>query len=284
METTRRWALGLGMTIVLAAGLSGCVTVEERDRLLMANRSLQAEKAQLEANLDDARSLADGMRTKVSAYEGSLSDKERLIGNLQEENESLDQQVAQARRIVEDTLAKIPLNKPLIMNQGLPPELDEALRAFSAENSQSVTYDQQRGMLKWSSDLLFVTGSDVAKTPAIESLRRFTEILNSSAGDPFEVMVVGHTDNRPIVRERTLEHHPTNWHLSAHRAIAVGKVMLEAGYDPQRISVVGCGEHRPLTENDTESNMAQNRRVDIYIVPRGTLVATGITTSREATK
>ena len=284
METTRRWALGFGLTILASAGLSGCVTVEERDRLLMANRSLQAEKAQLEANLDDSRSLTDGMRSKIAAYEGSLTDKERLIGNLQEENESLDQQVVQARQIVENTLAKIPLNKPVILDHGLPPELDEALRAFSAENSESVTYDHQRGMLKWGSDLLFVTGSDVAKTPAIESLQRFTEILNSPAGDPFEVMVVGHTDNRPIVRERTLEHHPTNWHLSAHRAIAVGNVMLEAGYDPQRISVVGCGEFRPLSENDSESNMAQNRRVDIYIVPRGTLVATGITTSREPTK
>ena len=90
--------------------------------------------------------------------------------------------------------------------------------------------------------------------------------------------------SRPIVRERTLEDHPTNWHLSAHRAIAVGGVLLDAGYDPQRISVVGCGEHRPIVENDSESNMAQNRRVDIYIVPRGTLVASGLTTSRMATK
>ncbi len=272
------------MTILVAAGLSGCVSIEERDRLLMANRSLQAEKAQLEADLDDTRGLADGLRMKVGAFEGSLNDKERVIESLQAENESLDRQVAHAQQIVEETFAKYPLNKPLIMDMGLPAELDEALRAFSAEHSDNVSYDEQRGMLKWGSDLLFVTGSDVAKAPAVESLRRFTEILKSPAGDPFEVMVVGHTDSRPIVRERTLEKHPTNWHLSAHRAIAVGNVMLEAGYDPQRISVVGCGEYRPLTENDSESNMAQHRRVDIYIVPRGTLVATGITTSREATK
>lgn len=283
METTRRWALGFGMTILLAAGLSGCVSMEERDRLLMANRSLQAEKAQLEANLDDSRNLTDGMRSKIAAYEGSLSDKDRLIENLQDENTTLDRSFSQAQQLVQK-FADMPAMAPVVMEKGLPPELDEALRAFSAEHSDNVAYDKQRGMLKWGSDLLFVTGSDVAKAPAIESLRRFTEILNSAAGQPFEVMVVGHTDSRPIVRERTLENHPTNWHLSAHRAIAVGNVMLDAGYDPQRISVVGCGEYRPLADNDSESSMAQNRRVDIYIVPRGTLVATGITTSRDATK
>lgn len=283
MKTTRRWALGCGMTILVAAGLSGCVSIEERDRLLMANRSLQAEKAQLEADLDDTRGLADGLRTKVTMFESALRDKEQSIESLQSENDSLDQRVAEARKYTEH-LAKLSLNDPVIVERGLPPELDEALRAFAAANPESVSYDQKRGMLKWGSDLLFVTGSDVAKASAVEALKRFTDILKSSAGDQFEVMVVGHTDNRPIVRERTLENHPTNWHLSAHRAIAVGNVMLEAGYDPQRISVVGCGEHRPLTENDSESGMAQNRRVDIYIVPRGTLVATGITTSREATK
>ncbi len=242
-----------------------------------------AEKAQLEADLDDARGLTDGMRTKITAYEGSLVDKDRLIENLQEENATLDRSFSQAQQLVQK-FADMPAMAPVVMEKGLPAELDEALRAFSAEHSNNVSYDEQRGMLKWSSDLLFVTGSDVAKAPAVESLTRFTEILKSSAGDPFEVMVVGHTDSRPIVRERTLENHPTNWHLSAHRAIAVGNVLLEAGYDPQRISVVGCGEYRPLTENDSESSMAQNRRVDIYIVPRGTLVATGITKSREATK
>ena len=130
METARSCALGCGMAILVAASLSGCVTMEERDRLVMANRSLQAEKAQLEADLDDARGLTDGMRTKITAYEGSLGDKDRLIENLQDENATLDRSFSQAQQLVQK-FADMPSMAPVIMDQGLPPELDEALRAFS---------------------------------------------------------------------------------------------------------------------------------------------------------
>lgn len=283
MMVTRQSIVACGLALTTAI-LSGCVSFEERDRLVMANRALQGEKAQLEADLDDARGMADGLSAKTEGFETAIRDKTSLIENLQEENDSLDQQVAQARKIVEQTLAKIPVNDPVIVSGGLPAELNEALRAFATEHSDSVSYDEQRGVLKWSSDLLFVTGSDVVQAPAGESLRSFAEIVKSAAADPFEIMVVGHTDNRPIVRERTREKHPTNWHLSAHRAIAVGNVMLDAGYDAGRLSIVGCGEYRPLMPNANESDMSQNRRVDVYIVPRGALVAAGATRSSEPTK
>ncbi|MCK5175184.1 MAG: OmpA family protein, partial [Planctomycetes bacterium] len=64
--------------------------------------------------------------------------------------------------------------------------------------------------------------------------------------------------------------HPTNWHLSVHRAISVLNVMTQNKVSPKRLSVRGFGEFRPAEPNkaDKKGNAA-NRRVEIFIVPSG---------------
>ena len=76
----------------------------------------------------------------------------------------------------------------------------------------------------------------------MDALRGFSDIIKSPAAAGFEVIVVGHTDNKPISRPQTKQNHPTNWHLSAHRSIAVANVLLRNGYQPERVGVMGCGE------------------------------------------
>lgn len=78
-----------------------------------------------------------------------------------------------------------------------------------------------------------------------------------------EIMVQGHTDNRPINSPQ----YPSNWELSTARALAVVKYFInEKGLSAERFSATGYGENRPLVENNTTENMSINRRVDILIV------------------
>ncbi|MEX0876623.1 MAG: OmpA family protein, partial [Phycisphaerales bacterium] len=65
----------------------------------------------------------------------------------------------------------------------------------------------------------------------------------------------------------TQRRHPTNMHLSAHRAIAVRDTLGSAGIDWNRMSVTGWGEYRPLVANNAGTGTAENRRVEIYLVP-----------------
>jgi len=132
-------------------------------------------------------------------------------------------------------------------------------------------YDAKRGVVKWKSDLLFALGSDVVKENAKQSLNGFAQIMNSPAAANFEVLVVGHTDNTRIGKPSTLEQHPTNWHLSTHRAIAVGRVLQNDGLTPDKIGVMGFGEYRPVASNATEAGRSQNRRVEVYVVPEGSI-------------
>lgn len=261
--------------VAVAGWAAGCVSLDKHRQLEMSHRTALAEKTQVEQELFDCRSVTDNLRNKVTSLEGELDTKERLIGNVQAENDRLEAAFASAQKTLE-TLADRPLPETAVIRETILPEvLDSALKRFAAQYPSSVEYDARRGTVKWKSDLLFALGSDVVKDSAQASLAGFAEIIASPEAGGFEALVVGHTDDRPITREATRQAHPTNWHLSVHRAISVSDVLQADGIPPTRIGVMGYGEHRPVMPNETEENRALNRRVEVHIVPAGSIVASG---------
>ena len=80
---------------------------------------------------------------------------------------------------------------------------------------------------------------------------------------PNYIRVEGHTDNLPIHTARF----PSNWELSVLRASNVVHVLHdEGGIPPDRLSIIGYGEYRPLVPNEDDLSRAMNRRVDIVIL------------------
>ncbi|HEY9038414.1 MAG TPA: OmpA family protein [Roseovarius sp.] len=73
------------------------------------------------------------------------------------------------------------------------------------------------------------------------------------------VQVVGHTDNTGAAAY--------NQQLSERRANAVAAVLMEGGVAPSRINKFGRGEDQPIASNLTAEGKAQNRRVEIVILP-----------------
>jgi chemotaxis protein MotB len=76
-----------------------------------------------------------------------------------------------------------------------------------------------------------------------------------------EVRIEGHTDNRPIASGKFR----SNWELSTARAGAVMAVILAEGMPPERTSIAGYAEYRPIADNTTDDGRRQNRRVDIVV-------------------
>ena len=61
----------------------------------------------------------------------------------------------------------------------------------------------------------------------------------------------------------------SNWELSAARATNVLHYMIdECSMEPQKMSAIGYGEYRPIDTNDTKEGRANNRRVEIIILPK----------------
>ena len=81
------------------------------------------------------------------------------------------------------------------------------------------------------------------------------------------IWVGGHTDSDPIVKSKFA----SNRDLSLARAMAVLRYLVDdAGIKDGQCAVVGFGEYRPLTANDSSASKARNRRVEITVVRAGT--------------
>ncbi|MEK6674270.1 MAG: OmpA family protein [Planctomycetota bacterium] len=272
---------GIGLLGVISSG--ACVSLDNYRRVEAANRQVIADKEKLSQDLFDERNVNDTLRSRVKSIEGELTTKDQLIANYRQQNELMENVTNAAAKGLSE-MAGRPLGAITIEGPKLPAPLDSALKRFAGEHPAEIEYDAARGSIKWKADLIFPLGSDEVKGTSIETLKSFSEILKSQAAADFEVVVVGHTDNRPISRPETKANHPTNWHLSAHRAIEVSGYLQKFGYSASRVSVMGCSEFRPVADNGSESGNAQNRRVEIYLVPVGSIVYSSSSASTDARK
>jgi len=109
-------------------------------------------------------------------------------------------------------------------------------------------------------DILFDQGRAHLKPAARERLMQIAAVIQSNT---YAVNVVGHTDSLP---NHSAEF-PTNWELSAGRAVRTARFLIEhAGVDPERVSVSAHAWHKPVRSNTTRAHRRLNRRVDIILV------------------
>ncbi|MFH1784307.1 MAG: OmpA family protein [bacterium] len=113
--------------------------------------------------------------------------------------------------------------------------------------------------------ILFDSGDVKVKQEGQKLLERLGNVLKKVKDK--QVQIEGHTDNVPIVGELTSKY-PTNWELSAARAINVAKYLEDkVGMDPARLVACAYSEYRPISDNRTAQGRADNRRIEIVLVP-----------------
>lgn len=78
---------------------------------------------------------------------------------------------------------------------------------------------------------------------------------------PYEIEIGGHTDDIPIGSAKF----PSNWELSAARAVTVARYFQSVGIPPERIAATGYGEFHPSADNASAEGREKNRRVEIFL-------------------
>ena len=140
-------------------------------------------------------------------------------------------------------------------------KLASAVRKLTeADLGIQVTHSDEGTRLAFADQVLFDFGKDIINPEGFPFLDKIAQVL---ADVPYPLRVEGHTDNVPIRTRRF----PSNWELSIARAVNVVKYFAQvSNIEPRRLSAVGYGESRPLVKNDTPSNRAKNRRVEILLL------------------
>ena len=143
---------------------------------------------------------------------------------------------------------------------------EDALKAMDESEGEafSLRWNQHRLIFVLGERVTFPTGQAKLLESFQATLQKIASLIASKKG--YRVVISGHTDNTPI---KTAQF-PSNWELSAARAISVAKSLTENGVDPARVSIQGNAEYRPLYKNATPANKRANRRVEITLIKEKT--------------
>lgn len=166
--------------------------------------------------------------------------------------------------------ALVPINKPMPAApepehpmakqlKRVADELEGSLQSLMDANLVTVRRHEYWLEVEVRTDILFQSGEAALPDRAIPALDALATTLVKY---PNPVRVEGHTDNRPI----STRYYPSNWELSAARAASVVHRFANAGVAPDRLSVIGFGDNRPIKPNDTTAGRDANRRVVIVIL------------------
>ncbi len=284
------------LVVLLAAGLSACSVmqstyqkkVDEADALTQRlavlqkkNDDLIAENAVLKADLARMTLQNEKLTTDLSYVtdqrDKAVSDKEELDRILQSKSDTLSQSISELRRKVadldtENTRLKAE-NASLVKAKEeqvkkVSTTYESLLEKMKSEISQGqVTISELKGKLTVNmiDSILFDSGKAEVKKGGLEILGKVVSILKDV--NDKSIRIEGHTDNVQISRALA-SRYPTNWELSAARAINVTRYLQGQGVDPANLSAVAYGEWKPVAGNDTEEGRAKNRRIEIILVPK----------------
>lgn len=237
------------------------------------------KRKELEAALAEANK-------KLEATEGQLSAEKGKNKQLTEENQTLQQKIAQLEDQVRQLNAQIQVleeqNADLAKKAGATQEELKALRAEKAKRlaelqvykdlfgklkalvdagTIQVEFRHGRLVVKLASSILFDSGKTELKPEGQTALANLATALKSL--NDREFLVAGHTDNVPIKTAKF----KTNWDLSTARAVEVVQFLITSGMSAKNIGAAGYGENDPVGDNATEEGKAQNRRIEVILMP-----------------
>ncbi len=196
-----------------------------------------------------------------------IADLEAQYNELSQQNENLRSRLAESenRRMQLQSEADQKDTALAARNQEIR-KLQEQL-ADSPDPAAGSGEQWERGLtgdrVTVGSDILFASGSATLTGDGKQTLDRIAaDLRNQYAGKP--VRVYGYTDSDPI--RHTRDQWQDNLDLSAGRAMAVTRYLIEKGIDEERIETVAMGETNFVASNDTAEGKARNRRVEIIVI------------------
>lgn len=155
-------------------------------------------------------------------------------------------------------VVQLPAEQKLMALRQLAQRAETAMAPLIMQGLVDVSRGDGKLTIAIRSDILFGSGSASLSTDAQPVIRLLGQVLG---GFPVDIRVEGHTDNVPVAAGQ----YPSNWELSAARALSVVHLLIDDGVSPGRLSAVGYGEFHPVVPNTTPDGRNANRRVVLSV-------------------
>src|SRR3989441_3774435 len=255
--------LTITMLALVPLGAAACVSKGEYTKTVQAAEerydTLDAQNARLKGELADAGQRNEELERTLTMKSGELGksivDLRQRVGTLEEDKTRLTQELTDANKAREEKVREVSSTYDQLVAK-MKGEIDKG----------QVTISELKGKLTVNmvEAILFDSGKAEVKQEGLVVLGKVIEILKTV--NDKSIRIEGHTDNKPIVGPLT-QRYPTNWELSAARAINVARYVQKQGIEPAKLSAAAFGEFKPVADNATPEGRAKNRRIEIVMVP-----------------
>lgn len=271
----------------------------EEERTLLAQKEIESREVRIEeliaqVNLtqedaesaikaaDTARKAAESARQEVISEQFISARAQNRVNLLNQQIAALRQQLLRLEAALEASEAKDKEQKTTISDLGRRLNVALARRVEELSKYRSEFFGRLREVLGdraditivgdrfvFQSEVLFETGSAELGSEGKVQLAQFAQTLKEISAKipkelPWVIRVDGHTDVRPIATPQF----PSNWELSAARAIAVTRFIMDQGISPERLAAAGFAEYQPLDPREDEIAYRRNRRIELKLTER----------------
>lgn len=234
-----------GLDANLGGQRKAMAELEARHAQLSQAHKVQGEQLAYEEN--KVRELTARIEKLNADLAGMTKDKSRLLASVEEMTRAL-LELEKRRAEAESRVAEF---KGLLSR----------FRSLIDAGKLKVKIVDGRMVVVLATDILFGSGSASLSKDGRAAIVEVGQVLASIPKRSFQVE--GHTDNVPISSAA----YPSNWELASARAITVLKAMVDSGLSPERVSAASFADTHPVASNETKETKAQNRRIEIIIVP-----------------
>ncbi|MCB9620817.1 MAG: OmpA family protein [Sandaracinus sp.] len=247
------------LAAILAIGTACGPSQEELDAANARIAELQGElgtanerNGELEQRIGEVESqngeLANRLRALGQTVEGLEGQRSELQGELNETQRALEELRERERQ----AQARLETFRNLL----------NRFRSMIESGRLRVRIVRNRMVVELPEGILFDSGRAELKESGQATLSEVGQVLQQVGEREFQI--AGHTDNVPLGRRARFG---DNWELSAARAVNVARYLTEQGVPANRISAAGYADTQPVSSNETPEGRAQNRRIEIVLVP-----------------
>jgi chemotaxis protein MotB len=239
--------------------ISGCVTTATYEKKAAEADNQAKELASIQQKFNNMKADRDQLK---EAFANATSDQSKTITDMRQKNANLE---AENTRLKEN-LAEMKKKEAEVQSESNT--YKQLMQEMKDEISKGqVTISELKGKLTLDvvDKILFASGQAEVTKEGLAVLNRVIDILKNVKDKA--IRIEGHTDNVRI-KGKLAKQYPTNWELSAARAINVTKYLQQQGIDSTLLSATAFGEYKPVANNDSSEGRAKNRRIAIILLPK----------------
>jgi chemotaxis protein MotB len=274
------------LTDLLSLERSSRRSVEDNlTALQMTLQANEAERTRLQGLIDSgglAEARANELNTALDAQRQTASRAMSQVEILNQQIAAMRQQLAALEQALAASETRDRESQARVADLGSRLNVALAQRVQELARYRSDFFGRLRQILGnrqdirivgdrfvFQSEVLFPGGQAVLRPEASGEMDRIASALIELEKQippdiPWVIRVDGHTDNRPIATAQF----PSNWALSAARAIAVVQALVQRGVQPQHLVAAGFGEFQPIDQGTSEDAFARNRRIELKMTER----------------